>query len=296
MWIPLAVGAGAAVGGGIASYVGAKKAAEQKQQQLDDFMKNAPAVDMGAGQLGGWQQTGADLAGANPIDTSQQSQFRQGQLGLMGQLQQAAIGKGPSAAQDMLARAAEQNAAQARSASVSMAGVNPALAMRQSIMGQTQGNIASAREAAIIRAQEQQNAMGMLGNLTGQARGQDIGLAQAQADLVKQYMAMGLSASEAQAQANIALQQLQQQSYNQRGAIALGTDMPQPLTQLGGGLTGAGTGLMGAAAMGMQGSSGGGSSSSGLTSGSGSPPPYTGGYSEGGNNTDWARYGNTYWK
>ncbi len=121
------------------------------------------------------------------INQGQSNQERAAQLGLQGQLQAAAAGQGPSVANLQLQQATQQNLKAQMAAAASMrGGVNPALAQRNlGLQGAATGQQAAA-QSAMIKMQEQQAAQANLGNLLSGVRGQDINMAQTQAQLNQQ--------------------------------------------------------------------------------------------------------------
>jgi hypothetical protein len=117
--------------------------------------------------------------------SNEQNQFRQAQGGLASQLQDQAAGKGPSLATGQLKEATDRTLAQQAGLAASQGG-DSALAKRQLGMQAAQANQQTARDAAQMRIQEQQGARQQLAGLSGQAREQDIGYANAQAQLAQQ--------------------------------------------------------------------------------------------------------------
>lgn len=128
----------------------------------------------------------ASLFGGATIDTSPQEQFRQGQLGLMSQLQGQANGTGPSIAQGQLQRASDANLAQSMAMAQSMGGMGAGAGLRG--ISQQRAGVGQqlASDSGLLRLQEQQQAQGLLANVTAGGRGQDIGLATGQAGLFQQ--------------------------------------------------------------------------------------------------------------
>lgn len=80
------------------------------------------------------------------------------------QLQGLANGQAVSPAQLQMNQALQQSTAQSQALAASQRGVSPALAARLAAMGQAGTQQKIAGDTGILRAQEQQNAMGMLGN------------------------------------------------------------------------------------------------------------------------------------
>lgn len=154
---------------------------------------------------------------APQLNTSPQDQFRAQQLQLANQLSNQAQGIGPSVAQNQLRRGQSANlAATMAQLASARGGANPGLA-RQAI--QTSANIQNQtnQAAATARLQEQMLAAGLLGQVAGSARGQDIGVAGQNAqlqqgfqDLQQKYAGMGLNAQQANQQAALEFARLQQ--------------------------------------------------------------------------------------
>jgi hypothetical protein len=107
--------------------------------------------------------------------TAGQSQFRQNQAGLIAQLEAMARGQGPSAAALQMRDAMDRASATQASAAAGAGGrgVNAGAAMRQAMNNTAAVQSQGARDTATLRAQEQLNAIGQLGQVVGQARGQD---------------------------------------------------------------------------------------------------------------------------
>lgn len=86
----------------------------------------------------------------------------------------AAGGVGPSAAQAQFQRSQDANIAAVRSAMAGQRGMSAGQAARMGGQQIADLGLKSAQDAAMLRAQEQQAAMGLAGSVTGQARGQDL--------------------------------------------------------------------------------------------------------------------------
>jgi len=163
-------------------------------------------------------------------------EFRDAQSGLLSQLQAQAAGTAPSLAQMQLRQAQDANIAAQQAALASSrgdAGGRAALArqaMQQgaAIQGQT------AIQGAQLRLQEQLAAQQALGQLAGQAREQDIGVAGTQAGLDMQTQQLGADLAAQQAglttQANIAGAQIG--SAESIAQARLGQDYNNMLVQL----------------------------------------------------------------
>ena len=128
-----------------------------------------------------------------------------------------ANGQGPSIAQAQLQQATDANLKQAMALGATQQGMGAGGALRG--IQQQQAGIAQqqAADSGMLRLQEQAQAQGLLGNVLGAGRGQDIGLAGEQAGLSQQAGLANMGAQNqfglAQAQGNLNAQ-LQQQQMN----------------------------------------------------------------------------------
>lgn len=143
------------------------------------------------------QQMGAPMAQAAQIAMGPQDQARGLQMGLAGQLQSQALGQGPSMAQMQLMQALDAQRGQAGSiaASAMGQGVAPAVAARMAMQANANAGQTTAAQAAMMRLQEMRSAQDALAGLAGGMRGQDIGLAQAQAGFGQQAALANQAAS-----------------------------------------------------------------------------------------------------
>lgn len=91
------------------------------------------------------------------------------------QLQQAALGKGPSAASELLQQGAERARRGAQSMVAGATGANKALAFRAAQDVQSRATQDVATQQAALRAQEQQRAMQQFGNILAQQRQAGLG-------------------------------------------------------------------------------------------------------------------------
>lgn len=208
----------------------------------ENYDKNRQVLDAMAGRAqnrGFNSMPGTQVGPAAQIAQAPQEQVRNQQMAYLGQLGQQAAGNGPSAAQAQLKMATDR--AMASNLAMGAAGGTPA-AMRQAAFNNAAAQQDLAGQSAALRAQEQQAAMGMLGQQLGGVREQDLGLATNQAqlnqqtqlaqaqlnqdtaktnllsqvdqqkqkdDLVKQYLLAGMTLDQAQVQAEI-----QQRQFN----------------------------------------------------------------------------------
>lgn len=163
------------------------------------------APTMTAAQLGP-----AALYGGAFINQAPQAQFRQGQEGLIAQLQAQANGTGPSLAQGQLQQATDRNMAQALA--MGQAAGNNGAAMRNIANQRAAMSQQSAADSSQLRMAEQMQAQNQLGQVLAGARGQDIGLATEQAGFDQ---SAGLANQGARNQFS-----LQQGTFNQQAGMA----------------------------------------------------------------------------
>ena len=223
------------------------------------------------------------IAQAARIEQQKQAQARQYQTQLLSQLQQRAAGMGPASQGELMAQ--RQGALGAQSAlgvAASQRGLSPGAALRAAREQQASGGIAAQQQQQMIRTQEQQQAQQVLGQLSGQIRGQDIGLATSQAGMEQQaglanqatnlqqtaqndqmvqfYTNMGMSLEQAQIQAQIAREQMLSDivraQYNAQAGI-ISTGLQTSAAQQAGMYGAAGTAAYGAASAYANSSSGG---------------------------------------
>jgi hypothetical protein len=145
----------------------------------------APAAQITAAQVAPTAGATAGQVTAAQLNTDPQAQFRQGQQDLVSQLQSAAKGDVPSAA-EIQGRQQMDQAAQQQLALVGMNhGRGAGAALRtagRTIAGLDQ---TAAGQAAQLRAGEMATARGQLGTALDAARGTDVSLASKQADLTQ---------------------------------------------------------------------------------------------------------------
>ena len=156
---------------------------------------------------------------AAQVDPTQQAQLRAMQLQQAQQLQRIASGQQQGAG-ELAAQRQVQNALAAQQAQARMArgGQNAALAFRQGARNAAGIGLAGAGQAQQAAMQDQMNAQGMLGNVLGQARGQDIGLGTTNAQLQQNQYGQNLNAlTGLNAQQLAAQQQAMQAALGQQG-------------------------------------------------------------------------------
>lgn len=124
---------------------------------------------------------------------TQQSDFRAQQQGLIAQLQALASGSGPSAAAQQMQEAMQRASAAQTSAAAGAGGrgVNQGAAYLNAANNMAAIQAQGARDTATLRAQEQVNAMGQLGQAVGSARQQDDSLSMA--NLQAKLQTLGLN-------------------------------------------------------------------------------------------------------
>lgn len=179
---------------------------------LDKNVFNPNQYQVQQAQLGneGDQRFASAIANAQGLANAPQTAAQQAQAGLMGQLQQTAAGQGPSIAGQMLTQAGQQNQAAQNAAVASARGnVNPALLQRNSMNAAANQNQNLAGQAATARMQEAQAAQGQLAGLSTNMQQQNMQQTDFANQLAAQYAGMGLTADQANLQANLQAQQIQ---------------------------------------------------------------------------------------
>lgn len=102
------------------------------------------------------------------------AQFRDQQMRLNKQLENQAMGVGPSLAQNQLQQATDQNIAQQMAMAASARGGNVGMAQRIAAQNAGAAQQQMAQQAGIMRLQEQQSAQGLLNQGIGQGRQGDL--------------------------------------------------------------------------------------------------------------------------
>jgi hypothetical protein len=154
-----------------------------------------------AGMLDSSQQRVAPTSAGTGINRSDLD-FRQGQTDLVGNLQQAAAGNGPSVAGQLMREGTDRAIAQNTGMLASNPSLNPALAARMAAEGAQQQTTASNAEAAKIKVAEQIQARQELSQLLGGARTQDIGLNTSAAQMGQQNQQFNVSSALEQQKIN----------------------------------------------------------------------------------------------
>lgn len=168
-----------------------------------------------AAQIGGYERAGG-------------SDFAADQRWLLDQLRAQALGQGPSLAKEQLRLGADQNVAAQQALAATGRG-NAAMAARQAAQNTANINQNMAGQAALAGIQERLGALGQIGGVAGQARGQDQDLSMFNAD---QYNSRQLAQAGFNQQTGLANQSasLQQGQMNDQRYLEL---LRQALQQAG---------------------------------------------------------------
>ena len=153
------------------------------------------------------------------LDVGAAERARGSQEGLLKQLLDMAAGKGPSPAQALMQQGADRNLADAAALTNTQRGLGATAASSQVAGQRAQIGQENSRDMGILRLQEQMQATQAAGSVAQGLRGQDVGQAQAQAQiglardnlnasLKQRYIADGLSAEEADRKAAMQLESL----------------------------------------------------------------------------------------
>ena len=211
--------------------------------------QNAPGAGYNPGAFqGGWNQTGGpgilggghggvgggvpgaftlqglagQANGAQGMRAPGFDQSQQGLTGLAGMLMNQATGQGPSLAQEQLKQATQTNVANQMAMAGQTRGENPAMQGYQSAQQAGQLNQQAAGQGVQAGIQERLGAMGQLGQTYGQIGGQGMQQQQMNNQLQEYFTSQGMSAEQAQLQAQIAQQQMLAGSYGQAQGINAG--------------------------------------------------------------------------
>jgi hypothetical protein len=126
----------------------------------------------------------APLAGYSSIDQTQSNEARGGLMDLASQLKARANGTGaPSLAELQMKQGMDSAINTQRSQAASARGLSPGMAQRMAANGIADAQMDTANNTSMLRAAEQSQAQGALGQLLSGVRGQDAGLATSQAGL-----------------------------------------------------------------------------------------------------------------
>jgi hypothetical protein len=175
--------------GGIAGFFGGKEetthytAGRVENDSLAENKRHLNALADAAYRRDNVKMQGAALGPAATIATGPQDQQRARQNALLDQLMAASNGQGPSAAQQQLKMGADRNMANAMAMAAAQG--TPGAA-RQAAFQRAAITQDAAGQSAMLRAQEINDARGLLGQVAQGARAQDIGLATDQAGLQQQ--------------------------------------------------------------------------------------------------------------
>ena len=173
------------------------------------------------GQLKALMQQGATTNASNAaLDVGAAERARGSQEGLLQQLLDMAAGKGPSPAQALMQQGADRNLADAAALTQSQRGLGATAAGSQVAGQRAQIGQENSRDMGILRLQEQMQAVQAAGGVAQGLRGQDVGQAQAQAQIGlardnlnatmrQKFIADGYSAEQADRMAAMELEKMQ---------------------------------------------------------------------------------------
>ncbi len=212
----------------------AEKAKKGARSALDTFagrkaIQAPEAIQAQTIDRGQVQDVTAPTATAAQIARGPQGEVRGQQMTLAQQLAARARGEAPSAAELQLQRSTDRSLAQQLALQAGATGPQAAAARRQAASQQGLLSQEAAREAAILRAQEQAGAEQALAGLTSDIRGADIGLATSQAGLAQQAE---LANVESQLRANLANQGVDLDVLKANAAAGSAADIANLNTQL----------------------------------------------------------------
>jgi hypothetical protein len=178
-----------------------------------------PTDKMGALKAMMMQGATRDASGAS-LDVAGAERARGAQQGLLQQLLDMAAGRAASPAQMMMQQAADRNLADAAALTNSQRGLGATAAASQVGGQRAQIGQETARDMGILRLQEQMQAVQAAAGVAQGLRGQDVGQAQAQAQVQlakdslnasirQKYVDMGYSAEQADRMAAMELEKMQ---------------------------------------------------------------------------------------
>lgn len=189
------------------------------------FAKQAAFIDQNANRftnVNAPTMQAATLGAANTIDAD--NQFRNGQAGLVSQLQATAAGNGPSVARSILQEGTDRTLANQAAMAASRPTTNPALAAKILAGNAVGANQDLAFKAAQMKDQEALNAQNSLGAVLGGARGQDVGIAQANQDALNNFL-LQRAGFQQQANANNLNAGITTNAQNLQGALGFGQQL-----------------------------------------------------------------------
>ena len=186
-----------------------------------DVNKGAFGPTAGMAPLKALMMKGATTDATNVnFDTAGAERARGSQEGLLKQLLDMAAGKGPSPAQALMQQGADRNLADAAALTQSQRGLGATAASSQVAGQRAQIGQENSRDMGILRLQEQMQATQAAGSVAQGLRGQDVGQAQAQAQIGlardnlnatmrQKFIADGYSAEQADRKAAMELEKMQ---------------------------------------------------------------------------------------
>lgn len=205
-------------------------------------------------------QKQAQAGQAQAIPLGAENQYRAQQLAFLDTLRKQSTGEAPSLAEAQYKAAQEQNlrAALAQQASLRGGNVGTQLRQAQTLQGQTSADIA--RQGALLRLQEQQQAQQLYSQSLASGRSADVASQQTLNQMVQYYTTQGLTLQQAQWKAMMDLEDLKAKQWatayqTQAGIAAAEADREARVT---GAAIGAGGAAIGSIIGGMMKSGGGG--------------------------------------
>lgn len=243
---------GAAIGGGVGLLSGfwnnSTPADDQQKKMLEQFY--AEVQGRGAPDIG-------------PTNQSATSGFRSNQLGLVNRLEAMANGTGPSLARQQFEQATDRNMRSQQAVAASGRGGPLSQLTAANNMAMLGAN--AAQGSALARTNEQMQAIGQLGGVIGQGRGQDEANSQFNAAQGNQMQIQQLDARlRAMGMNDTARMQLLGQMFQQNQAVASRPGLGDTLLAGGAGMFSMGA-MQKASGMGGMGGGGGGQTSQAST-------------------------------
>lgn len=181
-----------------------------------------------AGQVATTPLAQATQAQAATLDKTAQDQFRDQQTQLSSAVMAAALGTGgPSAAEIQSQRQMQQAQNQQRALAASVHGYGGLAAQRQAGRNIANLDADAVLQGALLRAKETETARGQAIEATGQARGQDIGIAGTEAGFQQGANLQNAQLSTAVSQSNAGLesQRAIEQAKNEQQAHVVGAQL-----------------------------------------------------------------------
>jgi hypothetical protein len=220
-------------------FVKAPKSANEVPKSANEVPSNAQII--GAAKPSAFAEKARGIAmdramggglPTNALSTSDAERARGAQMSMLEQLLKQARGEADSPAQMMLQQAADRNLSDASAMAASQRGLGATAAASQVAGQRAQIGQEAARDAGILRLQEQMQATQAASRVAEGLRGQDIAQEQARAQvalasdslresLKQKYLQMGMDSAEADRRANMEMTALQTQAGLGMGRMEL---------------------------------------------------------------------------